>query len=123
MSSETPPPDDSTGLEAEEAPSPGLSSPELVETGAPEPGLPTVQLRTYGPAYGEATARILVAVLLLLNLALTLLLPWVALAADWVETVDEVEKLLSILLAPIVGLVGSAVGYYFGVRQGGSGTE
>jgi len=40
----------------------------------------------------------------------------VGVAAGWL-TPDEVEKVAAVMLSPLIGLAGSAAGFYFGQRQ------
>jgi len=40
----------------------------------------------------------------------------VAVAADWLDS-EQVKSLAAVILSPLVGLAGSAAGFYFGQKQ------
>ena len=77
--------------------------------GVLHPQLPDYKLR-------REQIRGMVAGLLLINLFITLLAPWLAVGFDW-ALADEVQDLTSVLLPAVVGLVGAATGFYFGAND------
>jgi len=60
--------------------------------------------------------RGVIAAALLAILAVTVLLPWLAVAKKWL-IMDDLESLLCAVLTPLVGLVGAATGFYFGEKS------
>ena len=54
---------------------------------------------------------------LLSILAVILLYPMVALPLKWL-TLEQVERLLSLLLPAVTGLLGAVLGFYFGASSG-----
>jgi hypothetical protein len=101
-------------------------SPEL----APE-GLVPIEVRSdvelpglLPPATGDpwnpdrhlATSRRFIAHWLLAILSGVLLLAWLTLLLDLIAFQD-VQQLMTIMFAPIIGLVGAATGFYFGERS------
>jgi len=77
--------------------------------GVLRPDLPDYKLR-------REQIRGMVAALLLINLFITLVAPWFAVALNW-ATPNEVKDLISVLLPATVGLVGAATGFYFGANS------
>lgn len=75
--------------------------------------LHTPRERMFDPAPKREQVRGIIGLVLLGMLAGVILLTYVSVALDW-GTYDEIKDLLGILLPPVVGLVGSAIGFYFG---------
>lgn len=68
---------------------------------------------TYDPNPKREQVRGTIAWFLLGILLLTIVFAFTALARTWTEY-DNIKDMLGILLPPITGLVGSAIGFYFG---------
>ena len=68
---------------------------------------------TYDPNPQREQVRGTIAWFLLGIFLLTILFAFIALAYEWTEY-DNIKDMLGILLPPITGLVGSAIGFYFG---------
>jgi hypothetical protein len=64
-----------------------------------------------------AQSRRWLAYWLLAILSLVLILAWTATLTGWAKA-EEVNDLMTIVFAPIIGLVGAATGFYFGERVG-----
>ena len=67
----------------------------------------------YDPNHKREQVRGTIAWFLLGILLLTIVFAFTALALTWTEY-DNIKDMLGILLPPITGLVGSAIGFYFG---------
>jgi hypothetical protein len=80
------------------------------------PGLPEPATIPFDPVKLREWMRAWVAIGLLIILLMTLALPWIALAQQWVK-VDELMDLLGVLIAPVVGLVGAVTGFYYGEQK------
>lgn len=63
----------------------------------------------------QENTRRLIAYILLLYLGAIVVIALVALYAEGVE-LDRAKDILSILVGPVIGLVGSVVGFYFGAQ-------
>jgi hypothetical protein len=112
---------DDTPSNAEElAPAEGMLTPIEVE---PSPGLelpgglaPT-RTREYEPGQHLAESRRWVAFWLLSILSGVLVVSWGTLLTGWIDF-ESIQALMTIVFAPIIGLVGAATGFYFGERTG-----
>jgi hypothetical protein len=81
------------------------------------PGLlPPAKGDAWNPERHLATSRRFIAHWLLAILSGVLLLAWLTLLLNLI-TVQEVQQLMTIMFAPIIGLVGAATGFYFGERS------
>jgi hypothetical protein len=80
------------------------------------PELPELATIPFDPVKLREWMRAWVAIGLLFILLVTLALPWVALAYDWLQVGDLVD-LLGVLIAPVVGLVGAVTGFYYGEQK------
>jgi len=87
---------------------------ELAEDASPEEG-PSVRLTSIEDAREKTRARLAVALIALL--AITVLTIVVATVATSHYTVAEAVDLLGVVLAPLVGLVGAATGFYYGGKD------
>jgi uncharacterized membrane protein YeaQ/YmgE (transglycosylase-associated protein family) len=67
----------------------------------------------YDPNPKREQVRGTIAWVLLGIFGATILFSFMALALKW-GTHEEIQDMLGILLPPVVGLVGSAIGFYFG---------
>jgi hypothetical protein len=76
--------------------------------------IPPVKLPFDPDAYREKM-RGYVALILLGQLLVTITLPWLALWWQWTD-VAGAKEILTIILAPVSGLVGAATGFYFGEK-------
>jgi len=72
-----------------------------------------LQADTYDPNPKREQVRGTIAWFLLGILAFTILFAFMAVARQWTDY-DNIKDMLGILLPPITGLVGSAIGFYFG---------
>jgi hypothetical protein len=68
---------------------------------------------SYDPNPQREQVRGTIAWVLLGIFGLTILFAFVAVAFKWTDY-DNIKDMLGILLPPITGLVGSAIGFYFG---------
>ena len=68
---------------------------------------------SYDPNPQREQVRGTIAWVLLGIFGLTILFAFIALACEWTEY-ENIKDMLGILLPPITGLVGSAIGFYFG---------
>jgi hypothetical protein len=107
---EGPAPDEGVLLPLEVQPGQGLELPGLAPT-------PT---REYERERHLAESRRFIAYWLLGILSGILILAWGTLLTGWVNFQD-IQALMTIVFAPIVGLVGAATGFYFGERNGSAG--
>ncbi|SRR6266498_383208 len=64
-----------------------------------------------------AESRRFIAYWLLAILSGILLLAWASVLAD-LAAFEDIEALMTIIFAPVIGLVGAATGFYFGERAG-----
>ena len=69
----------------------------------------------WSPAKSREQMRSILAASLVALLAVVTLLPFLFVATKWVE-IGSLDTLLKIVFAPVVGLVGSVVGFYFGAE-------
>jgi hypothetical protein len=74
--------------------------------------------RPYDPARARERMRGVIAVLLLLFLAAVIVAGFVTLWLD-LAAIEELDTLLTITFAPLVGLVGAVTGFYYGARAAG----
>jgi hypothetical protein len=105
-------------LALDEAPDEGL----LVPIQGPKlpgltEGLGVAKGELFSPERHLAQSRRGLAYWLMAILSVLLLLPWFALLTHSAE-VDAIQALMTIVFAPVVGLVGAATGFYFGERVG-----
>ena len=68
---------------------------------------------TYDPNPQREQVRGTIAWVLLGIFGMTILFAFIAVARKWTDY-DNIKDMLGILLPPITGLVGSAIGFYFG---------
>lgn len=83
---------------------------EFEEEERPKPGIRDVLEKTPVDRWREATRAGLA-------ISLTLLLAAVALIVVLSKSATDAKDLLSVLLAPLVGLVGAATGFYYGGKE------
>jgi hypothetical protein len=81
---------------------------------------PTVE--PYDPSRDRERYRGLVAGVLLGVLAFTVGAAFVSFWFNWASQ-DEIEGLMTIVFAPVVGLVGAATGFYFGAATAGNSRQ
>ena len=92
---------------------------DLTKSEADENARPLTVFDTpeYDPAPEREKIRGIIALTLILLLVGTVLLSFLSLWLEWV-TAKDLESLLKLVLAPIVALAGSAIGFYFGGKSG-----
>ena len=92
---------------------PTLGPPSLAE--APLPSDATIG-STYDPSPAREFVRGTLAVSLVASL---IVLVFVSLLIVWFKpgNTEELSEILQLILAPLVGLVGAATGFYYGTRQ------
>lgn len=78
-----------------------------------------VSITSYDPSQDRERYRGLVAGVLLGLLTFTVSAAFLSFWFNWASQ-DEIESLMTIVFAPIVGLVGAATGFYFGAATGGA---
>jgi hypothetical protein len=61
--------------------------------------------------------RAAIGLLLLTMLAFAIVAPWVSVWTD-ADYFDEVKELFPLVTTPLIGLIGAAMGFYFGERSG-----
>lgn len=83
---------------------------------------PSIAERPYDPGPQRELARMGFGGCLLLILALVSVLPFVALEFSWAATA-ELQTLLQIIFGPLVTLVGTVAGFYFGSQAVQAGSE
>jgi hypothetical protein len=99
------------------APPPGGPPAQLDENVPPEPGGARFQLQPYDPRRTRENARRTLAVLLLVLLAGVMLLILTA-TLFGNTSVEDAEDLATALVTPLIGLVGAAIGFYYGGDRG-----
>ncbi len=85
---------------------------ELTEEEPPQ-GLTPPETRPYDPEPEREKKRGQIALILILLLVGIVFGSFVTLSFGWVKP-DALEKLLTVVFAPIVGLVGAVTGFYYG---------
>lgn len=105
------PPDDS---EAQEAASFGEA--EVLDPGSVAP-VQDPQLRPYDKERTRETTRVVLAVVLVVLWAVVVVLPLWQVAVRHTAWSD-LEPMVAVLLPAVTGIVGSAVGFYFGAEKG-----
>lgn len=103
-------------LEETEAPSPGAGDFRLVENEDPRPGPGTPPVKPFDSARWRELTRAALAGALTLLLAVALLMVVWAVVYHGYSTQDA-SDLLCVVLAPLVGLVGAATGFYYGGKH------
>jgi hypothetical protein len=93
-----------------------------VEDQALTPTVVEVTESSWNQARTRERMRSILAASLVLLLAVVTLLPLVLVAAKLVP-MDDLDTLLKIVFAPVVALVGSVVGFYFGAEVAARETE
>lgn len=83
---------------------------------APLGELDVARQAPYDPSPERERMRGWIAVALLAILAVIVLISLLTVAFHWAPT-DDLVRVLGLLFAPIVGLVGAATGFYFGSRK------
>jgi hypothetical protein len=106
-----PPPADSIDLTSE----PNIFSETLA------PGIPTVDTSVVQTTTSTDIARISLSFLLVGILAVVVVISVVTVATNG-KSEPTIEALLKVILSPIIGLVGSVVGFYFGAKASGGST-
>jgi hypothetical protein len=101
--------------------SPELASEELVPVeatpGTEPPGLLTpITGEAWNPGKHLATSRRFIAHWLLAMLSGVLLISWLSVILS-LAAFEDVQALMTIVFAPIIGLVGAATGFYFGEKS------
>jgi hypothetical protein len=61
--------------------------------------------------------RAMIGLLLLVMLAFAIVAPWISVWVD-ADFFDEVKELFPLVTTPLIGLIGAAMGFYFGERSG-----
>ncbi len=93
----------------------------VVDMGVSRPDNPAPATRIYDPAEDRENARALIAFsligLLALIITLSIIMLWIHPDRDKV-----VQSWLTLIFGPLVALVGTATGFYFGARDPGSKT-
>jgi hypothetical protein len=114
--------DDTPGQEGEPAPDEGVLLPLEVTPGQglELPGLAPTPTREWEEGQHLAESRRFIAYWLLGILSGVLILSWTAVLTGWANFQD-IQALMTIVFAPIIGLVGAATGFYFGERVGSAG--
>jgi hypothetical protein len=101
--------------------SPELASeglmPVQAKPGTELPGLlPPIAGEAWNPTKHLATSRRFIAHWLLAILSGVLLVSWLTVLLS-LAAIQDVQALMTIIFAPIIGLVGAATGFYFGDRS------
>jgi hypothetical protein len=101
--------------------SPELASDELMpveaKPGAELPGLlPPTTGEAWNPGKHLATSRRFIAHWLLAMLSGILLISWLTVILS-LAAFEDVQALMTIVFAPMIGLVGAATGFYFGEKS------
>lgn len=86
------------------------------EPQAPVRPLGTPETARYDPAKTREWTRVFLAGTLVFILAIVVIAPLIMLGGKCV-TIADLKELLTILVSPVVALVGAAVGFYFGERS------
>jgi|TARA_R110000824_G_scaffold48399_14_gene136722 hypothetical protein len=86
---------------------------DLTQEDGPQLELQGLSADSYDPNPKREQVRGTIAWFLLGLLTMTILFAFIAVAFQW-TAYDNIKDMLGILLPPIVGLVGSAMGFYFG---------
>jgi hypothetical protein len=95
---------------------PGSRNGDLTEDRTPGDGAGLIKEKPYDVTRPREIMRGVIAAALIFLLAVTVIGPWAAMAWKWM-TIDELEKMLCALIAPVVGLVGAVTGFYFGEKS------
>jgi hypothetical protein len=93
---------------------PAADGPTIEEVDVDLPTRPVE--KPWDPEPARERLRGALAAILLVLLAAVIGLAWLALWAD-IATEPEIKDLLSVMLTPVVALVGSALGFYFGGKS------
>ncbi len=81
----------------------------------PSGGLDPPEVRPYDPAPARERVRSLTALILVATLLLTILLSF---GTIWFSSAeDRLIDLLTLIYAPLVGLVGAVAGFYYGTKE------
>lgn len=89
-----------------------------VEPKAPVDSLPIPKTAPYDPAKTREWTRVFLSGTLVFILAIVVIAPLIMLWGKW-ATITDLKELLTILVSPVVALVGAAVGFYFGEKSKG----
>ena len=72
--------------------------------------------KPYDPRPKEDNARLAIAVILVLSLAIILIYSLITVSCH-PERLEAIDKFLQIILSPLVALVSAATGFYFGSKK------